>query len=1176
VKQHIGLFLWFACAGFVPAAALQPAPVLDPPPPLALKVGQAIDLTLHGRHLGSLSTVDAQGLGATIVRPEKPADDSVVVRLVAPQTVAPGERLLRLLGPAGVTSPITVFVSQYDVAASTPLLQSVELMLPVTLTGVIDTPGLTHAFKFHGTRGEQLIFDIHATRLGSSLEALATIHGDDGHELRWAVEHHGRDPLLVFDPPRDGSYVLRVRDLRYRGGAQFGYRITAGHIPYLEGLLPGSGKPGTIVKARPVGHNLQDARPVTIDLTSTAPGRIMVRAATPQGLSNEVPFEVTELPQITESEPNNSPAEANTVQVPVEISAELDAPADDDFFRFHVAYKQAVSLEVLAGRYGSPVAPLLELRNNKGEVIESNDGTPDADARIMRELDAGDYLASVRDLGYSGGPGYWYRLKIEPGQALRQDFSVRFLPETLRLHRGGNVAVWLDVRRLNGFRGDISIVADQLPNGVSVVPLTLPDNASGWITLSASPQAKLGSTPIRLRAQGTAGAVPVAHDVAPAAPGGGYLTVLDEAPIGIQTVANLSPLQTDQINGEIQSLTRAIANPGPQLAAAQAQWEQKLPKEPVWTHLEAKFVESNKGTKLLRQSDSSVLAYGPFPPQDQYTIVTRPGLRHVTAIRLEALADDRLPARGPGAAPNGNFVLSEFNAFASKDNGQRQPITLQNATADFSQPQFPVAAAIDGNTDTGWAIDNQEGHDHVAVFQLASPLDLSPNTTLTCVLHQVSQFPQHNIGRFRISISDAPASVIGNVAGIPEEILKIAMTPPDQCSAAQKTLIAGYYRTIDPQAVEMRNRLEALRQFIAPYAEMRRLQLALTTTNPQLEAEQTAWEQRIATGAGWSVINLTSTSGLSRQPDGSMFAGSGNGNDTYRLMATTPLKGITALRLELLPDPRLPANGPGRADDGSFLLSGFHVTTRSKDSQTDVAFKGVSATRELKDFPASTLLSAGGAGWSAGPGSGLPMEITFYPDKPVTADSLDIGIDQVAPKALGRFRIWATTNPEPDKATALTASVSALLAVASPMRSAGQKRQLAEYFRSIAPSLNPVRQRLTELRASLPAVPVVTRRNQITATPLLLTRRDGFKGDVAVTLEGFVSDPTGSRPPSIAKQIKVQPLTLAGDAEFGLLTLLPDRTADLGTRVVVVKAVTKMGDETITEYSPAFGLTIGN
>ena len=92
-------------------------------------------------------------------------------------------------------------------------------------------------------------------------------------------------------------------------------------------MLPGSGKPGTVVKARPVGYNLEGAEPITTDLESAAPGRVNVWAKTSLGLSNEVPFEVTDLPQMVESEPNDRADEANVVQLPVEISARPIGPA---------------------------------------------------------------------------------------------------------------------------------------------------------------------------------------------------------------------------------------------------------------------------------------------------------------------------------------------------------------------------------------------------------------------------------------------------------------------------------------------------------------------------------------------------------------------------------------------------------------------------------------------------------------------------------------------------------------------------------------------------------------------------------------------------------------------------------------------------------------------------------
>src|SRR5207237_9068328 len=103
--------------------------------------------------------------------------------------------------------------------------------------------------------------------------------------------------------------------------------------------------------------------------------RILVRAKTPLGLSNAARLSLTELPQVVEQEPNEKPDTATPVSLPAEISGHIDHGGDEDFFKFHLPYRQAVNFEVLAGRYGSPVTPLLQLRDVTGNIIERNDGT---------------------------------------------------------------------------------------------------------------------------------------------------------------------------------------------------------------------------------------------------------------------------------------------------------------------------------------------------------------------------------------------------------------------------------------------------------------------------------------------------------------------------------------------------------------------------------------------------------------------------------------------------------------------------------------------------------------------------------------------------------------------------------------------------------------------------------
>jgi hypothetical protein len=80
-----------------------------------------------------------------------------------------------------------------------------------------------------------------------------------------------------------------------------------------------------------------------------------------------------------------------------------------------------------------------------------------------------------------------------------------------------------------------------------------------------------------------------------------------------------------------------------------------------WTVLDPTSFASANGTTFTKLGDSSLLAGGPNPATDIYTITSLATLTGITGIRLEAIEDPSLPYGGPGRWPgNGNFVLSEF------------------------------------------------------------------------------------------------------------------------------------------------------------------------------------------------------------------------------------------------------------------------------------------------------------------------------------------------------------------------------------------------------------------------------------------------------------------------------------------------------------------------------------
>jgi hypothetical protein len=232
--------------------------------------------------------------------------------------------------------------------------------------------------------------------------------------------------------------------------------------------------------------------------------------------------------------------------------------------------------------------------------------------------------------------------------------------------------------------------------------------------------------------------------------------------------------------------------------ARQAQWEKTVGQKPTWDPVEVVKAQANGKAVLKKQADGSLLASGPNPARVIYTVTVKTPLKGITGIRLEALPDPSLPARGPGRAPNGNFVLNEFkvSARALGSKGKPQRVALQNARADFSQASWDVKGAIDNNLATGWAVSPQSGKVHTAFFETKAPLGFAKGTELTIVFdHRFGQ--QHSIGKFRLAVttSKPPLSPVGP----PAAIARILRIEPAQRTTQQKAELTAYHRSQDAE-----------------------------------------------------------------------------------------------------------------------------------------------------------------------------------------------------------------------------------------------------------------------------------------------------------------------------------------------------------------------------------------
>ena len=225
------------------------------------------------------------------------------------------------------------------------------------------------------------------------------------------------------------------------------------------------------------------------------------------------------------------------------------------------------------------------------------------------------------------------------------------------------------------------------------------------------------------------------------------------------------PAQREQLaalQSKIEQVLLDMDRPMPEIDAAQAVWEESVKGslEGVWRPLQVETAASSGGATLSVQDDGSILAGGDNPNKDTYEIVATSDAVGITAVRLEAMPHASLPNQSLGRGSNGNFVLSEFEVEVAPGNDPEnfRKLPFVQAEADFSQDTFPIGNAIDGKPETGWAIEGWERvEDRTAVFVAAEPFGYPEGSHIRVRLKQASEFAQHNVGNFRVSVTTSPA-----------------------------------------------------------------------------------------------------------------------------------------------------------------------------------------------------------------------------------------------------------------------------------------------------------------------------------------------------------------------------------------------------------------------------------
>ncbi len=468
--------------------------------------------------------------------------ETVLIEITIDPDAQPGSRELRLATKTGLTNPMVFQVGllpeirelepnnrqAYQVPPNMARVRNLPkeraLGLPVLLNGQI-MPGDVDRFRFRATKRQQLVIEVQARSLIPYLadavpgwfQAVLALYDARGKEVAFADDYRfNPDPVLFYKIPENGEYELEIRDSIYRGRQDFVYRIAVSEQPFITQTFPLGGRVGVETVASIDGWNLAGTK-LPLD---TRPGGNSIRKTAyyeEKCLSNSITYAVDTLPECDETESNNTPEQAQLIELPKIINGRIAESGDVDMFRFDGRAGDKIVVEVYGRRLNSPLDSLLRLTDSSGNILEWNDDhvlkdshlhkdvmglvTHHADSYLLAELPKdGNYYVQITDTQHHGGGAYGYRLRVAPAQG---DFALRLTPSSISVRAGGTVPIRVHALRKDGFDGEINVVLKDAPAGFELCGGRIPAGRD-CVRVTLTVPAKAPAKPVVLQLEGRA------------------------------------------------------------------------------------------------------------------------------------------------------------------------------------------------------------------------------------------------------------------------------------------------------------------------------------------------------------------------------------------------------------------------------------------------------------------------------------------------------------------------------------------------------------------------------------------------------------------------------------------------------------------------------------------------
>ncbi|HEV3167092.1 MAG TPA: PPC domain-containing protein [Isosphaeraceae bacterium] len=526
----------------VAAASVDPAPSITSCFPPGATVGKETECTLTGKNLDKINRWIVSGNGVELAEPTVDGNNLKVLVQVAADA-EPGVRELRGAGPDGISN---VILLRLDTLPQTTEEEPNDApdKANVIVTGSVVVghlkPQDVDYYRVEGQKGQRVVLDLEAQRLGTSLSPVLTVMNIKGTALAQARENPGagHDCRLAFQFPSDGVYAVEVRDNTYSGSDASTYRLRVDGAHFATGLFPLGGPKGQTITVIASGGDLTEPLSKSVTLPND-PG-VIVEPGIFEGPGGPVlspgRLIVSEGPEVNEAAPGADGQSTTPLAIGTIANGRIERPGEVDRYAVAVRKGEKIHVRIQAAPLGSWLDSVLTLRDDKGTMLAENDDpgnnnnqrragivlglaeTP-PDSRLDFDPKAdGTITIEVSDRYGDGGPEYAYRLDVG---AAYPDFSITLLLVNPNVNRAilvngrANVptapgatgafnlkpGARLPVNFLitpEGFAGSIEVRAEGLPPGVTAasVPIRIAGGtrtsqpSGGFVELKADSDAE--------------------------------------------------------------------------------------------------------------------------------------------------------------------------------------------------------------------------------------------------------------------------------------------------------------------------------------------------------------------------------------------------------------------------------------------------------------------------------------------------------------------------------------------------------------------------------------------------------------------------------------------------------------------------------------------------------------